>query len=62
MIRWAILFLVFAVIAAILGFGGIAAMSVDIARMLFFVFIVLFLITAVLHLVRGGKGPLPPIS
>ena len=41
MLRWAISFLVLALIAAVFGFGGIAAMSMDAARILFFVFIVL---------------------
>lgn len=56
MLNWAIGFLVIALIAAVFGFGGIAAVSVDIAKILFFVFIVLFVIAAVMHVVRG-KGP-----
>jgi uncharacterized membrane protein YtjA (UPF0391 family) len=53
MLRWAIIFLVFSLIAGFLGFGGIASVSVDIARILFFVFIVLFLIAAITHALRG---------
>ncbi len=53
MLRWAISFLVLALIAAVFGFGGIAAVSANIAQVLFFVFIVLFLITALAGALRG---------
>lgn len=52
MMRWAIAFLVIALIAAVFGFGGIAAAAVDIARVLFLVFIVLFVISLVFGLMR----------
>jgi uncharacterized membrane protein YtjA (UPF0391 family) len=45
MLRWALLFLVVAIIAAVFGFGGIAAGATDIARILFFVFLVLFVVS-----------------
>ncbi len=57
MLNWALAFLVIALIAAVLGFGGVAAVSVDIAKILFFVFIVLFVIAAVMHVVRGKAPP-----
>lgn len=44
MLNWAITFLVIALIAALLGFGGIAGTAVGIAKILFFVFLVLFVI------------------
>jgi uncharacterized membrane protein YtjA (UPF0391 family) len=53
MLGWALTFLVIALIAAILGFGGIAGTAVGIAKIIFMVAIVLFLISAVAHLVRG---------
>ena len=60
MLRWALIFLVVALIAAFLGFGGIAGNAVGIAKLLFFVFVVLFLVSLVLHLFRGrGTGPGP---
>jgi uncharacterized membrane protein YtjA (UPF0391 family) len=59
MLGWALTFLVVALIAAILGFGGIADFAVDIARLIFYVAIVLFLISAVVGLVRG-RAPTPP--
>ena len=40
-------------IAAFLGFGGLAGTAVDIAKILFFVFLVLFVVSGVMHLVRG---------
>lgn len=58
MLQYAISFLVLALVAAILGFGGLAAMSVEIARLLFGVFIILFLITAVMHVMRGKAPPM----
>ena len=53
MINWAITFLVIALIAAALGFGGIAGTAVGLAKILFFVFIVLFIIAFVM----GRKAP-----
>jgi uncharacterized membrane protein YtjA (UPF0391 family) len=56
MLYWAAGFLVIAIIAAIFGFGGIAGTAIGIAKILFFVFIVLFLISAALGFFkRGGK-------
>jgi uncharacterized membrane protein YtjA (UPF0391 family) len=53
MLRWSIGFLVLALIAGILGFGGVAHASVDIAKILFFVFAVLFGISALAAALRG---------
>jgi len=53
MLSWALAFLVIAIIAAIFGFGGIAGTAVSIAKLIFFVAIILFLISAVMHLLRG---------
>jgi uncharacterized membrane protein YtjA (UPF0391 family) len=44
MLRLALLFLVVALIAAVFGFGGIAIASAEIAKILFFVFLVLFVV------------------
>jgi uncharacterized membrane protein YtjA (UPF0391 family) len=52
MLRWAIAFLIIALIAAVFGFGGIAAAATDIARILFLVFLVLFAISLVFGLMR----------
>jgi uncharacterized membrane protein YtjA (UPF0391 family) len=56
MLRWAIGFLIVAIIAAIFGFGGIATGAADIAKVLFFVFLVVFFVSLILGLVRGGRA------
>ena len=53
MLRWALIFLVVALIAGLLGFGGIAGTSMGIAQILFFVFLVLFVVSLIMHLARG---------
>jgi uncharacterized membrane protein YtjA (UPF0391 family) len=53
MLNWALGFLVIAVIAAVFGFGGIAGTAVGFAKILFFVFLVLFAISMVSHLFRS---------
>lgn len=55
MLRWAILFLIVAIIAGVFGFGGIAAAATDIARLLFVVFLALFVIA--LFMGRRGTAP-----
>ena len=52
MLYWALVFFVVAIVAAIFGFGGIAAGAVSIAKVLFFVFLVVFIISLALGL-RG---------
>jgi uncharacterized membrane protein YtjA (UPF0391 family) len=47
MLGWAVVFLIIALVAAVFGFGGIAAASVGIAKILFFIFLVLFIISLV---------------
>jgi uncharacterized membrane protein YtjA (UPF0391 family) len=56
MLYWSAIFFVIALIAAIFGFGGIADGAVDIAKVLFFLFIVLFLISFVVSLFSRGRG------
>ena len=53
MLSWGVTFLVIALIAGILGFGGIAGASIEIAKTIFFIAIILFLISAVISLARG---------
>lgn len=54
MLAWAMTFLAIALIAAALGFGGIAGASAGIAQMLFVVFLALFVLAIVLRAVRSG--------
>ena len=56
MLGWVITFLVVALIAAIFGFGGVAAVSLDAARVVFFIAIVLFVLAAVGGIVRGPRS------
>jgi uncharacterized membrane protein YtjA (UPF0391 family) len=53
MLGWAVTFLIIALVAALFGFGGIAGTAVEIAKLIFFVAIVLFAISAVVGLMRG---------
>jgi uncharacterized membrane protein YtjA (UPF0391 family) len=48
LLKWALVFLVIAGIAALFGFGGVAEGAADIARVFFYVFLVVFLVLAVL--------------
>jgi len=50
MLRWTVIFLVIAIIAAIFGFGGIAIGAASVAKTLFYIFLVLFILT----LIAGG--------
>jgi uncharacterized membrane protein YtjA (UPF0391 family) len=48
MLRWAVVFLIIALIAGVLGFGGIVGTAVGIAKILFAIFLVLFLVSLIL--------------
>jgi uncharacterized membrane protein YtjA (UPF0391 family) len=52
LLHYALVFLVVALIAAAVGFGGVAGFAMEAARLLFWVFIVLFVISLVAGLVR----------
>lgn len=52
MLRWAIAFFIIALVAAIFGFGGIAVAAAGIAKILFFIFLVLFLVALLGGLAR----------
>jgi uncharacterized membrane protein YtjA (UPF0391 family) len=58
MLGWAVTFLIVALVAAVFGFGGIAGTAVEIAKLIFFVAIVLFAISAVMGLLRGRSTTL----
>lgn len=53
MLRWALVFLVVALLAAALGFGGIAGVSMEFAKILFIIFIVLFIISLIFGYRKG---------
>ena len=55
MLSWAITFLVIALVAALLGFGGIAGTAIEAAKIVFFVAIVLFVVSALVGVFRGRR-------
>lgn len=57
MMIWVLGFLILALIAGILGFGGIAAQGSSLARLCFLVFLAGFLISGVLGFVRRKRIP-----
>ena len=52
MLRWSIGFFIVALIAALLGFSGIAVAAAGIAKILFYLFLILFIVTLLGHLLR----------
>lgn len=52
MLHYAVAFLVIALIAAVFGFGGIAAGAVEIAKLLFYVFVIMAVAALVVSLLR----------
>jgi uncharacterized membrane protein YtjA (UPF0391 family) len=54
LLHYALVFLVVALIAAAVGFGGVAGVAMEGARLLFWVFIILFRVSLVAGVVRRG--------
>ena len=52
MLYYALVFFIIAVVAAMLGFGGVAVAFAGIAKILFVVFLILFLVSFVMHVGR----------
>ncbi len=52
MLHYAVVFFVIALIAALFGFGGIAAGAVGIGKILFFVFVTMAVVTFIVSLIR----------
>ncbi len=55
MLRWSLIFFVVAIIAAIFGFGGLSQELAGIAKILFVIFIVIFAVTGLIHLMGDGR-------
>jgi uncharacterized membrane protein YtjA (UPF0391 family) len=47
MLHWSLIFLVLAIIAAIFGFGGIAGAAMGMAKILFFIFLAVWIIALI---------------
>jgi len=57
MLYYAAVFFIIALVAALFGFGGIAAGAAGIAKILFLIFLVLFAVSLVMGLLRRGGLP-----
>jgi uncharacterized membrane protein YtjA (UPF0391 family) len=53
---WTLMFLVVVLIAGVLGFSGVAVAAAGVAKLLFVVFLVMFVISLAAHLTRRGSG------
>ena len=56
MLMWALIFFLLAIVASIFGFGGIAAGAATIAQILFWIFLVVFLVSLIVGFTQRG-GP-----
>ena len=58
-LKWALIFFIVSLVAALFGFTDISAASADVARVLFYIFLVIFLVLLVLGLTifRAVSGP-----
>jgi uncharacterized membrane protein YtjA (UPF0391 family) len=59
MLYWAVVFLVISLISALFGFGGIASTAAGISQILFYVFIVLFVVSLLFGVAGRGRARLP---
>lgn len=58
MLRYAVIFFIIAIIAAVFGFGGVATAASGIAQILFWVFLAVFLVSMLLGLAGGRRSSL----
>jgi uncharacterized membrane protein YtjA (UPF0391 family) len=54
MLRWALIFLVLGLVAALFGFTSVAGTAIGIAKILFYVFLGLFLISLLVGMTSGS--------
>lgn len=54
LLHWAVIFLVVAIVAAALGFGGVAGTAMEGARIFVWIFLILFIVSLVMGLLRRG--------
>jgi uncharacterized membrane protein YtjA (UPF0391 family) len=63
MLHLVITFLILSIIAGYFGFYTVEGMSMDIAKILFFIFIVLFVLSLIGSIFRrNGRPPMPPLE
>jgi uncharacterized membrane protein YtjA (UPF0391 family) len=56
MLRWAVIFFIVAIVAALFGFTGISAAAAELGRVIFFIFVLLFVIALLTGLVQRPRG------
>src|SRR5258707_1277502 len=60
MLKWAVIMLLVSLVAALFGFTDLAAASADVARVLFYIFAVIFLVLLVLGMTILRRQPRRP--
>ena len=58
MLIWIVIFLVVSIIAAIFGFTNVSIAAAGVAKVIFFIFVVLLVISIIMHLLGYGSTPL----
>jgi len=53
MLKWALFFFVISLVAGLFGFTGISAATAEIAKILFYIFVALFVIFLIIGLMAG---------
>jgi uncharacterized membrane protein YtjA (UPF0391 family) len=56
MLQWALAFLILALVAAFFGFAGVAAASAGVAKILFYVFVIIFAVTLLAGLLESRRA------
>ncbi len=59
MLDWVLVFFILALVAGVLGFSGLEIISMDIAKILFVIFLILFVISLLARLLGGKRPPMP---
>jgi uncharacterized membrane protein YtjA (UPF0391 family) len=59
MLYWAVVFLIISLVAGLMGFGGIASSAAGFSQVLFYLFIVLFVVSLLIGLSGKGRAKLP---
>lgn len=57
MLYWTAVFFIIALIAAMFGFGGVSSAAGGIAKVLFYLFLIMFVVSLILGLGRKGRVP-----
>lgn len=57
MLSWVVTLLIIALIAGLLGFGGIEGTAIGLAKIIFYIAVILFLVSIIFGYSRGGFRP-----